>query len=76
MRILLHSDQESKYIPRQYNQFLTKYQMKTSMSRTGDFWYNDGMENFFSHFKIECFHLISFRKVHEVKLAMRKYIFL
>ncbi|HFF3743233.1 TPA: IS3 family transposase [Bacillus cereus] len=50
--------------------------MKTSMSRTGDFWYNDGMENFFSHFKIECFHLISFRKVHEVKLAMRKYIFL
>ncbi|QPW48793.1 IS3 family transposase [Bacillus thuringiensis] len=29
------------------------------------------MENFFSHFKAECFHLYSFRKVDEVKFAVR-----
>ncbi|WP_144489459.1 IS3 family transposase [Bacillus thuringiensis] len=32
------------------------------------------MENFFNYFKAEYFHLYSFRKVIEIKLAMRKYI--
>ncbi|PET49682.1 hypothetical protein CN429_07105 [Bacillus cereus] len=59
----------------QYNQLLTKYQMKASMSRRGNCWDNACMENFFSHFKTECFHLTSFRKANEVKLAVRKYIY-
>ncbi|WP_140164424.1 IS3 family transposase [Bacillus thuringiensis] len=72
--ILLHSDQGSQYTSRQYNQLLKKYQMKASMSRRGNCWDNACMENFFSHFKAECFHLTSFRKANEVKLAVRKYI--
>ncbi|PEZ86230.1 hypothetical protein CN374_22000 [Bacillus cereus] len=32
------------------------------------------MENFFSQFKKECFHLYSFRKAIEIKFAMLKYI--
>ncbi|MGG3898045.1 IS3 family transposase, partial [Aeribacillus composti] len=31
-------------------------------------------ENFFSHFKAECFHLYSFHKAEEVKDAVHKYI--
>ncbi|QWH64007.1 IS3 family transposase (plasmid) [Bacillus mycoides] len=72
--ILLHSDQGSQYTSRQYNQLLKKYQMKASMSRRGNCWDNACMENFFSHFKAECFHLYSFRKANEVKLAVRKYM--
>ncbi|MBK5447587.1 IS3 family transposase [Bacillus sp. TH22] len=72
--ILLHSDQGSQYTSRQYNQLLKKYQMKASMSRRGNCWDNACMENFFSHFKAECFHLHSFHKANEVKLAVRKYM--
>ncbi|PEA07864.1 hypothetical protein CN425_16325 [Bacillus cereus] len=71
---LLHSDQESQYTSRQYNQLLKKYRMKASMSRRGNCWDNACMENFFSHLKAECFQLYSFRKMNEVKLAVRKYI--
>ncbi|MDR4292621.1 DDE-type integrase/transposase/recombinase [Bacillus cereus] len=73
--MLLHSDQESQYTSRQYNQLLTKYQMKASISRRGNCWDNACMENFFSYFKAECFHLYSFCKANEVKLALRKYMY-
>ncbi|AIK36863.1 integrase core domain protein [Bacillus pseudomycoides] len=72
--ILLHSDQGFQYTSRQYNQLLKKYQMKASMSRKGNCWDNACIENFFSHFKSECFHLYSFHKADEVKFAVRKYI--
>ncbi|WP_439711240.1 IS3 family transposase [Bacillus wiedmannii] len=49
--------------------------MKASMSRRGNCWNNACMENFFIHFKAECFHLHSFRKANEVKLAVRKYMY-
>ncbi|RAN74124.1 IS3 family transposase [Bacillus sp. SRB_331] len=32
------------------------------------------MENFFNHFKSECFHLSSFRTSDEAKFAVHKYI--
>ncbi|PGU81174.1 hypothetical protein COD76_14665 [Bacillus cereus] len=70
--ILLHSDQGSQYTSRQYNQLLKKHQMKASMFRRSNCWDNACMENFFSHFKTECFHLHSFSKANEVKLAVRK----
>ncbi|MFE7373438.1 IS3 family transposase [Bacillus cereus] len=44
------------------------------MSQRGNCRDNTCMKNFFNHFKAECFHLYSFRKVTEVKLSMRKYI--
>lgn len=72
--ILLHSEQRVQYISRQYNQLLKKYQMKASMSRKGNRWDNACIENFFSRFKSDYFHLYSFRKAEEVKFAVRKYI--
>ncbi|MDR4282630.1 IS3 family transposase, partial [Bacillus thuringiensis] len=53
---------------------LKKHKMKASMSRKANCWDNACMENFFSHFKAECFNLSSFRSVEEVKFAVHKYI--
>jgi transposase InsO family protein len=72
--ILLHSDQGFQYTSRQYNNLLKKYQMKASMSRKGNCWDNACMENFFSHFKSECFYLYSFKTAEEVRDAVKKYI--
>lgn len=72
--VLLHSDQGFQYTSRQYNKLIKKYQMKASMSRKGNCWDNACMENFFSHFKTECFYLYSFRTAEEVKDAVKKYI--
>ncbi|WP_026585320.1 IS3 family transposase [Bacillus sp. J33] len=72
--ILLHSDQGFQYTSRQYNNLIKKYQMKASMSRKGNCWDNACMENFFSHFKTECFYLYSFKTAQEVKDALKKYM--
>ncbi|MDA6130745.1 IS3 family transposase, partial [Escherichia coli] len=72
--ILLHSDQGFQYTSRQYNNLIKKYQMKASMSRKGNCWDNACMENFFSHFKTECFYLYSFKTAQEVKDALNQYM--
>jgi transposase InsO family protein len=72
--ILLHSDQGFQYTSRLYNNLIKKYQMKVSMSRKGNCWDNACMENFFSHFKTECFYLYSFKTTEEVKDVVNKYI--
>jgi putative transposase len=72
--VLLHSDQGFQYTSPRYHNALKKYKMKASMSRKGNCWDNASMENFFSHFKSECFHLYTFRTAHEVKTAVQQYI--
>jgi len=63
------------YTSRQYNRLIQKYDIKASMSRKGNCWDNVCMENFFSHFKSECFHLYSFRTAEEVTRAVHRYIY-
>ncbi|MBY6267224.1 IS3 family transposase, partial [Parageobacillus thermoglucosidasius] len=72
--LLLHSDQGFQYTSRPYNNLLKRYNIKASMSRKGNCLDNACMEDFFSHFKAECFHLYSFRTAEEVKDAVHKYI--
>ncbi len=72
--VLLHSDQGFQYTSRQYNHLLKRNKIKASMSRKGNCWDNACIENFFSHFKSECFNLFSFRSAEEVKQAVQKYI--
>jgi putative transposase len=72
--VLIHSDQGFQYTSHQYNKLIQKYKMKSSMSRKGNCWDNACIENFFSHFKSECFYLYSFRTAMEVKFAVQKYI--
>ncbi|MDM5225415.1 IS3 family transposase [Cytobacillus sp. NJ13] len=42
--------------------------------RKGNCWDNACMENFFSHFKTECFYLYSFKTAQEDKDALKKYM--
>ncbi|WGV57405.1 IS3 family transposase [Brevibacillus brevis] len=72
--ILLHSDQGFQYTSRPYNNLIKKYKMVASMSRKGNCWDNACMENFFSHFKSECFNRCTFRTVDEVKREVKQYI--
>ncbi len=44
------------------------------MSRKGNGLDNACIENFFHHFKAECFHLYAFRTFEEVKDVVHKYI--
>ncbi|MED5017073.1 IS3 family transposase [Paenibacillus chibensis] len=70
----MHSDQEFKYTSRQYSSLLNQYGLKASISRKGNCWDNASMENFFSHFKTECFYLHSFQSAKQVKHAAQQYI--
>lgn len=72
--ILLHSDQGYQYTSRQYNNLIKRYKMVASMSRKANCWDNACMENFFSHFKTECFNRYTFRTVEEVKQEVQRYI--
>nr|WP_156510178.1 IS3 family transposase [Paenibacillus macquariensis] len=72
--VLLHSDQGFQYTSRQYSQLLKRYSIQASMSRKGNCWDNACMENFFSHFKAECFYLHVFHSVKQVEHAVKQYI--
>jgi len=72
--VLLHSDQGHQYTSRHYSFLLAKYQMKSSMSRRGNCWDNACMENFFSHLKVECFYLETFKSSEAVKQSIKRYI--
>jgi transposase InsO family protein len=72
--ILLHSDQGFQYTSRQYSRLIKRYGIEASMSRKGNCWDNACMENFFSHFKTECFYLHSFHSAEQVEHAVQKYI--
>ncbi|QSF46693.1 IS3 family transposase [Paenibacillus tianjinensis] len=72
--VLLHSDQGFQYTSRQYSNLLKRYEIKASMSRKGNCWDNACMENFFSHFKTECFYLHSFHSSKQVRHAVQQYI--
>ena len=59
--LILHSDQGWQYQHKQYQAKLSAKGVVQSMSRKGNCLDNASMENFFSHFKAECFNLHSFR---------------
>ncbi|WP_342426794.1 IS3 family transposase [Paenibacillus sp. FSL L8-0158] len=72
--VLLHSDQGFQYTSRQYTNLLKRYGIQASMSRKGNCWDNACIENFFSHFKTECFYLHAFHSAQQVEHAVQKYI--
>ncbi|CAM4489300.1 IS3 family transposase [Paenibacillus typhae] len=69
--VLLHSDQGFQYTSCQHSKLLELY---ASMSRKGNCWDNAIMENFFGHFKSECFYFHFFHSAKQVKHAVQQYI--
>ncbi|WP_235821804.1 IS3 family transposase [Gottfriedia acidiceleris] len=72
--LLLHSDQGFQYTSIRYNQLLSRYDIKGSMSRKGNCLDNACIESFFSQFKTECFYRYRFKTSKEVTAAIKKYM--
>lgn len=51
--LIFHSDRGSQYCSHDFQKFLRKHQMKSSMSRKGDCWDNSVSESFFGSLKTE-----------------------
>lgn len=54
---LIHSDRGSQYTSREYRQVTTQYDFTRSMSCTAQLLDTATIENFFGHFKGECYHV-------------------
>ncbi|WP_408634751.1 transposase [Paenibacillus zanthoxyli] len=52
---------------------LKRYGIKASMSRKRNCWDNACIENFFSHFKTECFNLHSSHSSRQLEHAVQQY---
>jgi len=73
---LIHSDQGIHYTCSKYTSLLTENKVIQSMSRKGNCWDNAIIENFFGHFKCECFKLqkISMKTFEDTEKIVSEYI--
>jgi putative transposase len=73
---LIHSDQGIHYTNKKYHELLKGNGIIQSMSRKGNCWDNAMVENFFSHFKVECVRIRkrAFRSFLDVAEAVEEYI--
>jgi len=73
---MLHSDQGVHYTNKDYHNLLKENGLVASMSRKGNCWDNAVMENFFSHFKSECYRIKkkAFRTYQDVVEIVEDYI--
>jgi putative transposase len=72
--LLHHSDRGSQYASDDYQALLTKYQMRCSMSRTGNCYDNAPMESFFGSLKTELVHHCHYLTKAEAKTSIFEYI--
>lgn len=72
--LLHHSDRGSQYASDDYQALLTKYQMRCSMSRTGNCYDNAPMESFFGSLKTELVHHCHYLTQAEAKTSIFEYI--
>lgn len=73
---IIHSDQGIHYTCNDYTRLLSDNNVIQSMSRRGNCWDNAMIENFFGHFKCECFRLQkrAMRSFEDVNLIIGEYI--
>ena len=72
--LLHHSDRGSQYASDDYQALLTHYQMRCSMSRTGNCYDNAPMESFFGTLKTELVHHCHYQTKAEAKSDIFEYI--
>lgn len=72
--VLHHSDRGSQYTAGQYQQGLTRYGLRCSMSRPGNCWDNAVVESFFASLKTELVYRRQFRSRQEAQTAIFAYI--
>jgi len=72
--LLHHSDRGSQYASEAYQALLTQYQMRCSMSRTGNCYDNAPIESFFGTLKTELVHHCQYQTKAEAKTDIFEYI--
>ena len=72
--VMFHSDQGQHYRSCEYRQYLSRYQIKQSMSRKGNCWDNAPMERFFRSLKTEWVPKTGYRSFAEARMAIVNYI--
>ena len=69
--VIVHTDRGSQYCSNDFQALLRQYDMRSSMSRTGDCWDNAVAESFFHSFKVEAVQ----GEVFSSRAAMREAVF-
>lgn len=72
--LLHHSDRGSQYASEDYQALLTQYQMRCSMSRSGNCYDNAPIESFFGTLKTELIHHCHYQTKAEAKTDIFEYI--
>ena len=74
--VIIHSDQGIHYTNHAYHNLLKDNEVIQSMSRRGNCWDNAMVENFFGHFKCECYriHKRAMRTFADVVERVNEYI--
>ena len=72
--LIVHSDRGTQYRSQAYIDYLTKNEIRISMSRKGNCWDNAPMESFFSRLKVELIYSKRYRTIEEVRSGLFAYI--
>ncbi|SDL11542.1 IS3 family transposase, partial [Lacicoccus qingdaonensis] len=71
---MIHSDRGSQYTSKAFRQITTEAGMTRSMSRLATCTDNAPMENFFGHFKCECYDLKMYHTFEALESDIEQYI--
>ena len=69
-----HSDRGSQYASADYQQLLTEYGLRGSMSRRGDCWDNAVAESFFASLKLELVYQVQWQTRAAARTAIFEYL--
>lgn len=72
--VILHSDRGTQYTSKLYQDTLESYDIKSSMSRSGNPYDNACIESFFSHLKTEAFYPYSVQSIEDLEARIHEYI--
>ncbi len=72
--LIIHTDQGSQYLSRNYRQLLIEESITVSNSRAGNPYDNAVTESFYKSFKSEVMRRVNFKSKVEAKLEILEYI--
>ncbi|WP_230127473.1 IS3 family transposase, partial [Bacillus sp. CECT 9360] len=72
--VILHSDRGTQYTSKLYQDTLESYDIRSSMSRSGNPFDNACIESFFSHLKTEAFYPYSVQSIEDLEVKLHQYI--
>ena len=72
--LIVHSDRGSQYCSEHFQQLLSRYRLRSSMSRKGNCYDNAPMESFYRTLKVELVYWEDYQSRAESEASIREYI--